>query len=344
MLKTYQLKWFFILAISLSLSSLLFRQDQLVNITIWHIIYFFISVHFGIGICWMSLGFIITRKVFFKSTILKHLLGILISIFATITVSFLTHYLLPQNPLDGKPVGFETRADILTNLSGAVLISLICYVVFYGAHTTHVLQTTRLEKERLEHRHVSAQLISLQQQISPHFLFNSLSTLKTMVSEHSTRNYIVQIANVYRYVLRINENYLTPLKEELKFIQSYLYILNERFEEALLVSINVDEQCLDYKLPPMSLQLLVENAIKHNIASPEEPLKIRIYNHKQHLLIIENNLNLKTKGVDGTGIGLRNIIERYRLLSGKEVEIVKGEKNYAIKIPLIKNESSNYRR
>ncbi|WP_316828933.1 sensor histidine kinase [Pedobacter miscanthi] len=335
MLKEYQLKWFFILAGSLTLSALLLRKEPFTGITYWQVLYFILSVHVGVGVCWMSLGYFITGNFGFRYKVVKHFLAIIISIMVSFLLAYLMHLLLPANPLEGKSVGFDTLDNILVNFSGMVVVSLICYVVFYSAHTTSALQNTRFENERLEQAHLRAQLISLQQQISPHFLFNSLSTLRTMVADQPTRNYIVQLSNVYRYVLRFNEHYLTALSEELNFINSYLYILNERFEDALYVKVNVAPECLHLQLPPMSLQLLVENAIKHNMASPDKPLQIAIFNGDGHSLTVENNLQKKMSGVERGGTGLKNIIERYKLLAGKDIKISQNSEKFAVIIPLL---------
>lgn len=335
MLKLYQPKWFFIVAGSLTLGSLLLRKEPISDTPYWQVLYFIASVHFGLAVIWTSLGYLITGDFGPKHIALKHLLGICISIIASLVVAYLMHRFLPGNPLEGKHPGFETTEGIVTNLSGTAFVSLICYVVFYSAHTTSVLQNTRVEKEHLEQAHLSAQLISLQQQISPHFLFNSLSTLRTMVTDQRARDYIVQLSSVYRYLLKFNGHYLTSLNEELGFIRSYVHILNERFEDALSVKITVDPECLALRLPPMSLQLLVENAIKHNVLSPENPLQITIFNGDAASLTVSNNLQKKSAGMEKNGMGLKNIIERYRLLAGVEIRLSQESGKFAVTIPLL---------
>lgn len=187
----------------------------------------------------------------------------------------------------------------------------------------------------LGQEHLRAQLISLQQQISPHFLFNSLSTLKTIATDQPTKNYVVQLASVYRYVLNFNQHYLTPLREEISFIRSYLYIMNERFEEALQVDLQISEDYMEMKVPPLSLQLLIENAIKHNMISPEQPLQITIITDATPALTVKNNFQPKKVAEEGTGIGLKNIMERYKLLSGKTVSIVQDKGEFSVTLPLL---------
>ncbi len=202
-------------------------------------------------------------------------------------------------------------------------------------------QKNELEIEQLKQDNLEAKLKLLKQQISPHFLFNSLSTLKTMVKEKENKNYIMQLSNVYRYLLKsdgLNTNNLVTVKDELEFTQSYLYILKERFEDGLQVSINVAEQNCELLLPPLALQILIENAIKHNIVSIDEPLSIKIYDEEDKFLVVENNLHLKQSAEDSLGIGLQNIRDRYKLINEQDIEIIKSESVFAVKVPLLTQE------
>ncbi len=205
-------------------------------------------------------------------------------------------------------------------------------------------QKNELEIEQLKQDNLEAKLKLLKQQISPHFLFNSLSTLKTMVKEKENKNYIMQLSNVYRYLLKsdeLNTNNLVTVKDELEFTLSYLYILKERFEDGLQVSISVNEKNCELLLPPLALQILIENAIKHNIVSIEEPLSIKIYDEEDKFLIVENNLQLKQSAEDSLGIGLQNIRDRYKLINAQDIDIIKSESLFKIKIPLLIQEKHN---
>ncbi len=243
--------------------------------------------------------------------------------------------ILPKTTLIENGVKFNSISDFVVHFLGAFLASIICYVVFYSIHTNTALQNSQLENQKLEQAHLRAQLISLQQQISPHFLFNSLSTLKTIASDQPTKNYVVQLANLYRYVLNVNEHYLTPLRDELTFIRSYLYIMNERFEDTLVVSINIADEHQKFMIPSLSLQLLIENAIKHNTISPERPLKITIRTDDTPALIVTNNLQLKKTAEEGTGTGLKNIKERYKLLIHKPIQIDDNGDYFSVTLPLL---------
>lgn len=210
------------------------------------------------------------------------------------------------------------------------------FPVFHWLHLHLNLQNQQgqLENERLKHENLEARLYVLRQQLSPHFLFNSLGILNTLTHEPPVRNYIVQLSHVYRYLLARPQGHLSGLKREMEFINSYLYIIKERFEEALQVNIDVDTAFYDKQIPPASLQLLIENAIKHNVLSTDEPLTIWVYTRGSHI-VVKNSLNQKQAVTETNGVGLHNIAERYRLLQGGEVIIERDDKFFTVKLPLL---------
>ncbi len=221
-----------------------------------------------------------------------------------------------------------------------VVTQMVCFIV-YNLSLIEDRQRKEIEIEQLKQENLEARLELLKQQISPHFLFNSLSTLKTIVTDNKSKNFIVQLSNVYRYLLSNNilqKDNLVSLQEELAFTKSYLYILTERFEEALQISIEVDEKFMNKRLPPLALQILIENATKHNTISVEEPLKIAIYTEKDNFLVVENNLQLKNSVEDSLGLGIKNIQDRYRLLKNKEIIISQTRTSFLVKLPLLDEE------
>ncbi|MBB6109975.1 sensor histidine kinase [Mucilaginibacter lappiensis] len=229
----------------------------------------------------------------------------------------------------------DRTRDVFFNLTGSAFISVFIYIIIHNIQINITLQKSRLENGLLKQAQLRAQLLSLQQQVSPHFLFNSLSTLKTIAPDHETKTYVIQLANVYRYLLNFNEHHLASVKDEIAFMKSYLYILQERFEHALQISINVPDEFLSYYIPPLSLQLLIENAIKHNIISPEQPLHIRIYTDQTPALTIENSYQPKISVEESTGKGLQNIKDRYQLLSGKQIEVYNDDDLFTVTLPLL---------
>ena len=229
------------------------------------------------------------------------------------------------------------RATILA-IHSAAFSALIFYII--KSESDKVKKSIILtELSKTKNENLETQLQLLKQQISPHFLFNSLNTLRCIATDNNTKSYITQLSNVYRYLLTNNkykDEDLVFLKDELEFTNSYLYILKERFEDALDININISDETLYTQIPPLALQVLIENATKHNVISMDSPLCINIYNEGDDKLVVSNNLQAKLSSEDSLGIGLDNIKKRYQLLSDKEIEIIKTEKDFTVKLPLIK--------
>jgi sensor histidine kinase YesM len=226
------------------------------------------------------------------------------------------------------------RRLFFLNLRGFIIGGFQLFMVYYIA-TVKEAEHAKIEIEQLKKENLQARLNLLKQQVSPHFLFNSLSTLKTIAPDPHTRQYIMQLSNVYRYLLNYNDNNVATLKDELAFTNSYLYILQERFEQALQIQIRVPEALLSLNIPPLSLQILIENAIKHNVISPADPLHIHIHSDENDTLTVENNVQPKLSTEKNTGKGLQNINDRYQLLSGKQIDIIHTTTTFIVKLPLL---------
>lgn len=261
-----------------------------------------------------------------------------ISIILCVLVSLLYHKLISLfsdrvNYLVDTGVDKDKQTIIL--IFRGFLLGSFLYFISYYLNMLFEKQKVQLELEKIKQENLEARLNSLRQQISPHFLFNSLSTLRTIATDLETKDYILQLSNVYRYLLSYNENYISTLKDELEFTHSYLYILNQRFEDALVINIDLDTKLFQKRIPPLTLQILIENAIKHNVVSIDEPLRIDIFSPDNENLIIRNNLQLKSSGSENTGKGLQNINGRYQLLAQKEIEIKTDKRNFVVTVPLL---------
>jgi len=182
----------------------------------------------------------------------------------------------------------------------------------------------------------SAQFETLKNQIDPHFLFNSLNVLTALIDENpkQAERFTTKLATVYRYVLEQRNKELVPLSEELQFAKTYIELLQMRFEEAIHFQISVSLTDDTLKVVPLSLQLLLENAVKHNVLSVESPLKITIYKEGD-FLCVENSLHLKKAIGSSTQVGLQNISDRYGLISEQTVSITKTSTTFVVKIPLL---------
>lgn len=344
MYEKYQIKWLLIFSAILIVCTSFLGQVDLSKAKWWHYLDHGFKIFVPITGCWLIDGYFLTNSFTRLSSFSKHLLSILSGILALFILGYAVDQIVPKNPLYSTEIGYQTPREFLIHIGGNTFLSLVCYFIFSNRYTSAVLKITRKEKGLLEQAHLRAQLISLQQQISPHFLFNSLSTLKTLVIDRAAKNYIVHLAGVYRYVLSFNDQYLTKLDDELKFIDSYLHILNERFGSILKVDIKIQHEHRFLYLPSLSLQLLIENAIKHNVCSAECPLYISITTTDSPALMVENNFQPKRSRIGHPGMGLKNIIERYKLLVDKSVDVANDNEKFTVTIPLLKHESNHNRR
>ncbi len=193
------------------------------------------------------------------------------------------------------------------------------------------------EAEQLKKENLQSQLEGLKGQVNPHFLFNSLNSLSSLISEDPAKaeKFLDEMSKVYRYMLRTNEDGLTTLETELQFIQSYFHLLKTRYGDGLEMEVKVDERFLLYLLPPLTLQMLVENAVKHNMILRDSPLKIMLLTTNSSRLIVSNNLQRKDRMVYSTKVGLNNIRNKYRLMKGEEIMIRDDGKEFAVVIPLL---------
>ncbi len=212
----------------------------------------------------------------------------------------------------------------------AILFTEFIYYVFKKKEEEIEVKKLIAENERYKYN-------QLKSQINPHFLFNSLNILAAIVyrkKDDESGEYIEKLSDVYRYVLTNEDNKVTKLQLEIEFINKYVEILKYRFKEGLIFDIDIKKDYLDRYIPTMSLQLLVENCIKHNISSKEHPLIIKIYT-EENFIIVSNNKNIREEKSVSTGIGLNNLNQRYGLIANKSIEVIDNEDIYKVKIPLI---------
>ncbi len=235
---------------------------------------------------------------------------------------------------------WEQKNHNLSMTIGGLTVTFLVLGVYEAAWFYFQLQKSVIEKERLTKENMHSQLEGLKNQVNPHFFFNSLNTLAYLIPENPVKaeNFVQKLSKAYRYILEIREQELMPLEDELKFLESYTCLLKERFGDNLNIRINVPETFLQYKIAPLSLQMLFENAIKHNIVSSKYPLTIEVTAEKGNKLIIKNNLQQKNQIMNSTKVGLENIRRRYRLVAQKEVEIIASNDTFMVILPLLKNE------
>ncbi|MFC2270228.1 MAG: sensor histidine kinase [Porphyromonas endodontalis] len=217
---------------------------------------------------------------------------------------------------------------------------VILVVTFLFTMTIYLMKQNHLAvvgMQKLDFENLQNRYTALKNQTDPHFLFNCLNTLNGLIGRDDRRaqEYVQELAMVFRHTMR--DKVVVRLSEELEFVKSYLYLMCIRYFDGLKVVWHIDDKYLDYYVIPSGLQILVENAIKHNIASAKIPLTISI-STKEDEIVVENKLQLREQSTSAsTGVGLDNLMEQYRLVFGKDIDIVSKDGQFSVSLPLIKS-------
>lgn len=254
-------------------------------------------------------------------------LSITYTILAGTLVTLLLH-LIGWIPYE---MAFHLRILVM-GLFITAIIAIVYETVFYF----ELWKTSLLESERLKKTEARLQFESLKNQVNPHFLFNSLNTLASLipVDPDKAEQFVQEFAGIYRYVLEVKDKTLVSLREEMDFVTSFIYLQKIRFGENLIFDHRLDEELDQYQIPPLILQNLVENAIKHNLILKEQPLVIRLEVNEDSLLV-SNNLQERSNPVASTQTGLRNMMQRLQLIVDREAHFYKKEGYFIAEIPLI---------
>jgi sensor histidine kinase YesM len=223
--------------------------------------------------------------------------------------------------------------DYFINHSLVLTIALVAPYMLLRLEKARAIEVNLIQ---LKEEKGKAELAALREQISPHFFFNTLSTLSTIVRNEDREaglDFIQDISTTYRYTLTAVKEDLVLLQDELDFINSYVYLLQKRFGEKLQFEMDIPKEYMNTKIPPMSLQLLIENAMQHNIITQASPLKISLF-IMDTMICISNNIQKKER-VESFGIGLKNLKNRYRLLTEREINIERNTLKFTVKLPII---------
>ncbi len=262
---------------------------------------------------------------------IEFILTVLAGVIIGSSVTILAGTLMPYE--DGLLKNIINNS-LITSVINIILITAIEAIVWFKRSQQSLVRAEKLERENSQIRYET-----LKSQLNPHFLFNSLNVLSSLIKKDSDKaqNFVDEFSSVYRYTLDVIEKPVVELKEEIDFAKSFLFLQKIRFDNAVDMEINVDASKLTYLVPPLAIQTLLENAFKHNKATTDSPLKIEIHNENDSLVVI-NNLQPKIKGADSKGVGLSNLKKRYELLGEKLPQFSVTEKEYIANIPLIKPE------
>jgi hypothetical protein len=262
-------------------------------------------------------------------------IGIVGSVVLTIVTVFMVR-MIDYIVIKGKTYSTFIASQNANFYFQVLLVTLFFSVFFHALYFYRELQKKKVTEQKIIAGTASAQFDALKNQLDPHFLFNSLNVLSSLIDENprQAQKFTSGLSKVYRYVLEQKNKELVTVDEELKFAKTYMSLLKMRFEDSIIFEAPETASNPESKVVPLSLQLLLENAVKHNMVTPSKPLHIKIYEDRGNL-IIENNLQEKQIVKKSSGVGLNNIRQRYDLLTHREVYINKTTSDFQVAIPML---------
>lgn len=227
--------------------------------------------------------------------------------------------------------------SILLKIEILLFFTALIYNVFYFTFYSYEQYARgQISKQKYERKQQELQFQALKSQLSPHFLFNSMNVVSSLIHKNTlaAEEFIRGLAQSYQYVFNKYGNSLVSMKDEVGFLQSYASLMKIRFGNAFTLDIDLSKATFDTKIPPMTLQILVENAIKHNRIDIDAPLAVQVY-EKEGAICVHNNKSLKKNNPESTRLGLKNITDRYRLIANEEVEIINNDA-FQVLLPILK--------
>lgn len=302
-------------------------------------------INFFIGTAAFWLNVIVMHEIQLALPDLKQTVKRVVFIVGAHTLIAIAVYTLVFNVYDAFSLfGFKKDLQQL-NLSIWIVIALVMLsdTLWESDFIYKKYKESIIEKEEMQQLNIQQEFDALKSQVNPHFLFNCFNTLSSLINEDRLQAevFLNELSKVYRYLLRNNEDSLSTLKDELNFIQSFYNLLKTRHGDAIELQVEVDRKYYNYLLPSLSLQLLVENAVKHNIVSRSQPLLIDVFSTEGNRLAVHNNLQPKKIKMPSNKIGLANIRSKYELLNISGYEVLHDSKNFTVVLPLIWNNTGD---
>ncbi len=266
-----------------------------------------------------------------KTLLLFFITGSLFTTVITIGVVFFVSMVIHN--YNFKQTIIPLKLNLIYAWLANLLFHLLNAIKFYFTE----YKTKWMEAEELKRISAQAELQLVKSQINPHFLFNNLNVLSALIMKNNeeANKFIEEFSKVYRYILNNHDKELVDIKTELEFIKPYIFLLHKRFAEGLDITIKVPEAYEKFYVIPASLQMLIENAIKHNVVSKTKPLHIDVHVNGNNTIVVSNNLQLRQSVDNSTKIGLANIIKRYQLVSGKNVVVQNNTIDFTVALPLL---------
>ncbi|MDV6168056.1 histidine kinase [Flavobacterium sp. DG1-102-2] len=264
--------------------------------------------------------------------------------FGSIGVSVFIIFLLrvfEEVGFEGKSFAAYFETETLSNYYTATIITVVLTGATHAFYFYKRYQENKVKEQKIIAGTASAQFESLKNQIDPHFLFNSLNVLSSLIEENpdNAQRFTTSLSKIYRYVLEQKDKELISVQEELSFAKTYMNLLKMRFENSLSYELPEKQPDSECKVVPLSLQLLLENTIKHNVVSPQRPLHITIFEENGYL-VVGNNLQKKEVLQDRRGVGLQNIVSRYAILTSRNVLVEASDEYFRVKLPILTKQVS----
>lgn len=284
-----------------------------------------------------TLVFMSMERIFGKGrmTTKRLVLGFISSFTVSIIIVFLLR-IFEDVIVEGETFSGFLAEETLSNYYFAMIITLGVSILAHAFHFYRKYQENRIKEQKIIAGTASAKFETLKNQIDPHFLFNSLNVLSSLIEENpdSAQKFTTSLSKVYRYVLEQRDKELVSVEEELSFAKTYMNLLKMRFENSVFFELPERVSSPDARVVPLSLQLLLENTVKHNIVSQNKPLHIKIF-EKDGYLVVQNGFQKKEVLQDRRGVGLQNIVSRYAILTNRKVQVEQTEKYFTVKLPVL---------
>jgi hypothetical protein len=261
-----------------------------------------------------------------------HLLLGLIYLLALVNLSYLVLKIILNSP--------PTIEQIVVMNAWGAFIFIPVFAIYFSLHFLKHWRKSELEVEKFQKENMRSQLDLLKSHLDPHFLFNNLNILSSLIDKDQNRSrlFVEHFADVYRSMLRTKADDLIPLAEEIEFIESYIYLIRTRFEDNIQFTIDLKKDQKNLMVPPLTVQMLIENAIKHNNISEKDPLRIHLLQTEDRYLIVRNTLKEKKEPLSSDGSGLLNIQRRYAHFTSNNVKVIRSDTHFEVQIPLLEIE------
>lgn len=269
-----------------------------------------------------------------KRVSLRFSVQALVDLFLVIGFLLLSRYVIFNFVITDR---FNRLLDEVIIVIVVFFIMSVYLAIELGVYLLERWRQSLADVERFKKEKAEYQFEMLRMQVNPHFLFNSLNTLSSLIfhDPDTASVFIRKLSYVYRYVLETRNTVMLTLEEEMEFVNSYVYMLELRLHEKLMFDINIDQKYMKRWIAPMTLQILIENSVKHNVASSKRPLKIVIYTDANNYLVVRNRIQRKRTTRFSSGIGLENIRSRYKFIVDRNIIVTETENHFTVQVPLI---------